>query len=284
MAGQKITLHFAHANGFPAGSYQEIFNRLPEHWNIIAKPQFGHEPHLPVGRNWQNQVQELLDYVALNSRDAPVYLVGHSFGAVISFMAACTEPHRFSGLILIDPPLITGPGTLLLRGAKHTGYINKLTPARLAEFRKHSWEKDSDLVAYFRQKALFANMQEACIRDYVNAATALQENRIRLTFDPLVEANIFRNIPHNLNRFKNKLACPGLLITGQQSNVCKPAHWQRFIKMNPMQHTSLPGGHMLPLEHPQVVAAKLEQTISRWAQQPVNRSPVHPPAAPASHG
>lgn len=261
-----VTLHFAHANGFPAGSYRQIFNQLPADWKVLAKPQFGHEGHLPVNANWSNQVTELLEYVRQHNNGRPVYAVGHSFGAVISFMAACEQPELFSGLIAIDPPLVTGPGSLLLRGAKYTPYINKITPAKLAQTRNTRWRQDTDLVAYFRNKALFKNMPDACIADYVDAATALRQDQRELTFKAAVEADIFRNIPHNLNQYKGRLQCPGLLITGEQTTVCRPQYWKRFLAMNPMQHIRMAGGHMLPLEYPDQMAAQICQTISQWEQ------------------
>jgi hypothetical protein len=33
----KILVNFVHANGFPAGSYQTLFNYLPVEYKVIAK-------------------------------------------------------------------------------------------------------------------------------------------------------------------------------------------------------------------------------------------------------
>ena len=265
MASTSLTLHFAHANGFPAGSYRQLFEQLPSHWDILAKPMFGHEPNLPVNTNWGNQVIELIDYVEKNRSQQKVFAVGHSFGAIISFMAACQRPDLFAGLIAIDPPLVLGAKRFLLRTAKHTNYINKITPARLAESRKKQWPTDQDMVNYFQQKQLFSNMTPECIADYVECATKRSHENINLVFNPEIEAEIFRNVPHNLGSFKDKLKCPGLLITGAESQVCKSKHWRRFVSINSIEHTELPGGHMLPLEHPQDVAAQLTTTLSQWA-------------------
>ncbi len=260
-----LTLHFAHANGFPAGSYRQLFQQLPQHWKVLAKPMFGHEPELPVGDNWQNQVQELINYVEQHRGGEKIYAVGHSFGAVISFMAACKRPDLFAGLVVIDPPLVLGAGSFLLRTAKQTAYINKITPARLAEYRNRQWSRDTDLVTYFQSKSLFRNMQPACIADYVESATQVSGEHRHLAFEPEIEAEIFRNVPHNLDSFKGQLQCPGLLITGAQSDVCKAKHWRRFVSSNSIAHKELPGGHMLPLEYPKELANELIHTLSQWA-------------------
>ncbi len=267
-----VQLHFAHANGFPAGSYKKLFSYLPAHWQILAKPQFGHDSELPVNSNWSNQAEELHRYVYSNSAGAPVYAVGHSFGAVISFIAACRYPASFKGVILIDPPLVTGPKRHIVKAAKLTSYIDKITPARLAQNRNTQWSADEDLVAYFKGKALFKNMQPECVADYVESATAVDGNQQTLTFDAQVEADIFRNIPHNMDSFKGELNCPGVLITGQQSEVCKEEHWQRFISQNDIVHEEMPGGHMLPLEHPKELAGKIAEIIASWEKQSGSRS------------
>lgn len=267
-----VQLHFAHANGFPAGSYKKLFSYLPANWQILAKPQFGHDHELPVNANWSNQAEELHRYVYSNTAGNAVYAVGHSFGAVISFIAACRYPASFKGIILIDPPLVTGPKRHLVKAAKLTSYIDKITPASLAQNRNTQWSADEDLVAYFKSKALFKNMQPDCVADYVEAATAVKGDQQTLTFDAQVEADIFRNVPHNMDKFKGELKCPGLLITGQQSTVCRQEHWQRFISQNKISHTEMPGGHMLPLEHPHELAVKITETIETWEQQPKNRS------------
>ncbi len=85
-----VNLHFAHANGFPAASDQKLFNALPENFEVIALDKFGHTPRFPISNNWSNQVAELIHYVE-GAATAPVYAVGHSFGAVICYMAVCTR-------------------------------------------------------------------------------------------------------------------------------------------------------------------------------------------------
>ena len=82
----KAVLHFAHANGFPASSYNKVFSSLEEDYQVIAVNKFGHTPRFPISQNWTNQVAELIEYVQDKSAE-PVFAVGHSFGGVISYMA-----------------------------------------------------------------------------------------------------------------------------------------------------------------------------------------------------
>jgi len=260
-----ISFHFAHANGFPASSYHTMFEALPRHFNRLHVEKFGHDPTLPVNGNWHNQVNELIKHVKENNTDSRgVFLVGHSFGAVISYMAACEEPGLFRGLIMFDPPLVIGPMRHFFRLAKKTPLIDKLTPAKLAQTRNTQWPSNTDMEAYFHGKALFRNMDKRCVRDYVHSVTQIEGEHTSLTFRADVEAALFRNVPHNLGRYKNKLKCPALLVTGSDSAVCRPAMVRRLLTQNRIAHTEMAGGHMFPLEHPERVAELLTTTLSNW--------------------
>ncbi len=260
-----VTFHFGHANGFPAESYTTLFNALPTHWQRLSVSKFGHAPQYPVSANWRNQVDELIEHVKRHRPDEkPVYAVGHSFGAVISYMAACEAPSLFKGLIMFDPPLVTGMSSAFFRLAKLTPYIDKLTPARLASSRRTSWPKSTDLVEYFKNKGLFKNMDRRCVEDYVHAVTRLRDEHWHLTFRADVEAELFRNVPHNLHKYYGKLQCPSVLVTAKDTTVCVEKMRKPFIKGNNMRHDVLPGGHMFVLERPEAVAEYITATITQW--------------------
>jgi surfactin synthase thioesterase subunit len=107
-------------------------------------------------------------------------------------------------------------------------------------------------------------MDKRCVRDYVKSVTAVKGDKISLTFRADVEAELFRNVPHNLGKYKGKLKCPAILATGNKSNVCKPEMYSRLMKHNAIEHVVLEGGHMFPLEHPEKVASFIEQTLEQW--------------------
>tara|TARA_A200000159_G_scaffold158486_1_gene175811 strand:+ start:29762 stop:30568 length:807 start_codon:yes stop_codon:yes gene_type:complete len=265
VSSAELSFHFAHANGFPAGSYNTLFSELPNNFNRLHVERFGHDPKLPVNGNWRNQVQELIRHIRTENKDERgVFAVGHSFGAVISYMAACEAPELFRGLILLDPPLVVGPMSHFFRLAKYTPLINKLTPAKLAQTRNTQWPANTDMVAYFHSKALFRDMDKRCVRDYVNAVTANKPDSISLTFKADVEAALFRNVPHNLGKYKGKLKCPAVLVTGTKSKVCRPEMYSRLLQHNAITHTELEGGHMFPLEHPEAVAEFIATTLQQW--------------------
>lgn len=259
-----ITLHFAHANGFPAGSYQQMFKHLPAQFEVLALEQFGHSPQYPVTRNWQHQVDEMMAYIDRHTSQ-PVFAVGHSFGGVVSYMAVCRYPERFKGLIMLDPPLVTGVTRHLVKAIRALGLTDRFFPSGLAATRCTEWEKSADLLAYFQSKNLFKNMQTACIEDYVSSAIRDAGDKYRLGFDNQVEAEIFRTIPLDIHRFYGKLRVPGLLLTAEHTNVCLPERIAPFIRHNQLKHEVIPDvGHMIPMEQPQQTAQRIADQLMAW--------------------
>ncbi|NQT72889.1 MAG: alpha/beta hydrolase [Chloroflexi bacterium] len=88
---QREVLHFAHANGFPSGTYGKLLRILENEYDVIAIEKFGHDPRYPVDENWSNLVKELINFIESNSSE-PIIGVGHSMGGVLTFLAAYQRP------------------------------------------------------------------------------------------------------------------------------------------------------------------------------------------------
>ncbi|MFC3095846.1 alpha/beta hydrolase [Alteromonas sediminis] len=258
----RVQMHFAHANGFPSGSYRAVFDALDNQIKVLSKPHFASEQTFKHDRNWHTLVNELIHYCEqFKHADIPLWAVGHSMGAIVSFKACCERPDLFDGLIMFDPPLVTGPFAPLLRAAKKTAAIDKITPASLSAVRRSYWHKSEDPVAYFKSKALFKNMDDKCIADYVDSGLVSKGEGRELVIKAATEAQLFRHVPDDLNRLNGMLQCPGVLVTGRASDVCRPIMYRRFVKRHNMRHTVAEGGHMFPLEHPKATATLLNQLL-----------------------
>ncbi|MFT5925139.1 MAG: pimeloyl-ACP methyl ester carboxylesterase [Paraglaciecola sp.] len=267
----KINLHFAHANGFPAGSYQQIFKQFPDDFEVHALTKFAHSERFPVNANLSNLVAELVDHLEQKVAK-PAYLVGHSMGAVVSFMTACERPDLIKGVIMLDPPIASGLARVIFKLLKNSPLIDKISPAGKAKARCQSWPLGTDLVAYFKSRALFKNFQLECIQDYVAAAIDKQEGKLQLNFDAQVEASIYRNVPHNINQYYQRLSLPSLLITGSHSDVCIPFFLSSFVKKSNVEHLIFEdGGHMFPLEKPQQVAKMITDRIRLWEKASIGQ-------------
>lgn len=262
----KPKVHFAHANGFPASSYGMLFNELERNCEILALEKFSHNPDYPISQDWKLQIKELVAHIDEHTSE-PVYAVGHSFGAVVSYMAVCEYPERFKGLIMLDPPIFTGLTSLFARSVRKTAFFDKITPARKALSRCEQWPLDTDLVDYFSKRGLFKNMHKQCIEDYVSSAIKKDNGKFRLDFKREIEAQIFRTIPLNISKYYGKLTKPALLISGEKTEVCLPRLINPFVKGNKMEHQKLKGGgHMFPLEQPTLVGQIIARQVSKWEE------------------
>jgi pimeloyl-ACP methyl ester carboxylesterase len=111
-----------------------------------------------------------------------------------------------------------------------------------------------------------------CIQDYVAAAIDKQEGKLQLNFDAQVEASIYRNVPHNINQYYQRLSLPSLLITGSHSDVCIPFFLSSFVKKSNVEHLIFEdGGHMFPLEKPQQVAKMITDRIRLWEKASIGQ-------------
>ena len=116
-----LPLHFAHANGFPADTYRRLFEALRARGfdQPAAIPQMGHQPEHPVTDGWHHLVDELCHYLEQHCPE-PVVGVGHSFGAVVTLMAAHRRPNDV--VILVGDVVNKGPKSAeALRLARELG-------------------------------------------------------------------------------------------------------------------------------------------------------------------
>ncbi len=80
---------FSHANGFPAGTYRLLFDRLrAQGYGVHAIEKFGHDPRYPVTNNWPHLRDQLIHFIEREVPQRPAWLVGHSLGGFLSLLAA----------------------------------------------------------------------------------------------------------------------------------------------------------------------------------------------------
>jgi len=260
----KALINLVHANGFPAGSYKTFLSYFSEQYQCIAHPKFGHDIRYPSHHNWQYLVTELIDF--LKQQPAPVIGLGHSFGGVLTFMAACKAPELFRGIVLLDPPIFTGPISIGIKFAKHSRLIDSMSPAGKSKIRRQHWPLSFDVRSHFARTKLFRNFDPRCLQDYIDSAIEVVNEQQQLTFKREVETDIFRNMPTNLSSFKRKLTVPAAFLYGEHTDVCTPKYVKRFINQHPEMefHMVSNGQHMFPLEQPEQVSQQIKALIEHW--------------------
>lgn len=259
---QKI--QFSHANGFPSPCYAEMFGQLSRKYRICAIEAIGTDSRYPVTEGWPLLVEQLVATLEREHRGEPVFGVGHSLGVYLTFLAAAKRPELFRAIVMIDAP-VSGPVKGGLLGATKTiGIVDRVTPASASRDRRAVWHSREEAKAHFRTRKLFRDFSEACLDDYVQHALVKKEDHFKLKIDPAIEYQIYRTIPHDMNRQLRDLKVPAGFIGGTESDVIRRVgmalmRGRQFLKRR------VPGGHLFPFEHPRSAAAAIDSLLQELA-------------------
>lgn len=259
------TLFFAAANGFATATYTTLFNLLEEKGNkVIYKPLLAHDEKFPLLNDWDGGKNEIIDFIEKNAKDK-VYGIGHSFGGVSTFKAAVERPDLFKGVILLDPVLLLGWFSFLMKIARFAGKGDEFSPAKYSKTRKTHWKSAETAYKSLRHKGLYKNFEEACFMDYIKHTTETREDGCHLKFTLEKELEIYRTVPLNLGKLAGKCKVPIALMVGEKTDVTVDA----FVKIFKRQHKieqffKIKGGHMFPLENTRETADCIEVILNLW--------------------
>ncbi len=252
-----MKLLFSHANGYPPESYRVLLRALEdERFTRVAC--HAHRPLLstetaPLFFSWHILADDLIERIQSDSLK-PVWLVGHSMGAIIGILAASRRADLFRGVIAIDPVLIPTNAWFWSR------IMMRLKPnaapiVQKALARPHWFDDENSAFAFYREKRVFAGLSDEVLKDYIFAAHFKDgSGGIRLTYSGDWEACMYRSLPRISPALK-KLRCPSLIIAGEQSLVLTKDRLKWALDVNPeIKKQIIPGGHLLPLESPETCA------------------------------
>ena len=248
-AGVFPVVVFAHANGYPPGSYAQLLRQLARQCRVYTvehRPLWTQGP-VPRQLTWQSYADDLIDTLRREAH-GPVWLVGHSMGAVTGILAAQRDPSLFRGLVALDPVLLTFKPWLLSRALVRA--TRKDVPmAERALRRPHQFDSTEAAFAFYRGKRPFKRMSDEALWDYVRAGHAPDgDGVVHLRYSGAWEACVYRSVPYVFSKLRS-LKLPMLGIAGSESDVLTPAalnQWRRSVPQ--LELNTLTGGHLIPLE------------------------------------
>jgi pimeloyl-ACP methyl ester carboxylesterase len=248
-------LLFAHANGYPPGSYKQLFGHLSSHFSISAvehRPLWG-ERTPPRRLHWQLFVRDFLSTMAVHY-DTPVWVIGHSMGGTIAALAAAQEPQRFAGLILLDPVFLPDRlvfATRLMPEKKR----RQLPMIRKALSRPEQFDSHESAFAFYRAKRAFQRLSDEALQDYIDASKAPRaKGGVELRYPREWEAAVYGSAPRIRGAIR-RLRMPTLGLRGRDSDTLRHEMVERWLHWQPgVCLQEVPGGHLFPLEHPQETA------------------------------
>jgi pimeloyl-ACP methyl ester carboxylesterase len=235
-----------------------MFSELEADFDIGYVDRIGHDPRYPVTDAWPNLVDELIDAIAARYQ-RPVIGVGHSLGGFLTALAAATRPELFQGVILLDAPILAPFQGSAVKLVKRIGLIDRVTPAGTTRNRRREWESREQALVHFKRRPLFRRFTPECLQDYAQYGLVPSETGVALWFDPGIEYQIYRTIPHNIAGGLKRFAVPGGFIGGRDSNVLRRVglgYTRRLFRLS-----LLAAGHLFPFEMPRAAALAISRMV-----------------------
>lgn len=262
--GSGVPTHLLHANGFCAGTYSPFIRFLSRDLHVIASDIRGHggsdRPDVDRIRHWKIFAEDL-NLLITRTLSPPVIGIGHSLGAVTTYIAAAEYPRLFSGIVLIDPVILPKQTLWLLRFLRMFGLGGKMPLARGARRRKRTFKSRVEAFKRFASgRGLFKTWSEEFIDAYLECGLLEKDEETAvLKCDPEMEAQIFESVPLDVWTYAPRIRCPVLAIRGDQSDTFQPepAEKLKTLMRDYRLCTIERAGHFVPMEQPGICARKI---------------------------
>jgi pimeloyl-ACP methyl ester carboxylesterase len=262
----KPLLHFAHANSYPAGTYRQFFAHLAQDFDVRALDMHGHDPAYPVTDGWPALADELIHQ--LDAYGEPVILVGHSLGGILSMMVARQRPELVRCVVMLDSPVVAGWRALLWRMLKGRAWADRFTPAKASARRRELWPDADAAFAHFASKPMFAAWAPGVLADYMASGLKPHPEGRALKFTREVETAIYRALPHHLGSvLDGRFPVPIGFIGATDSVELRQAGLAGTRALVGENFMSIPGGHLFPMESPELAAQLTRAMIGRLLPQ-----------------
>lgn len=262
--------HFLHGNGFCAGTYSPFIKHLSEELHIFASDIRGHGssdlPSIQRIRSWTIFAEDLKTLIE-QTMVPPVIGMGHSLGAVTTYIAAAKYPHLFSSIILIDPVILPNRLLWLIAGLKVLGLRGNLPLAKTARRRRRNFRgKEEALRLFTAGRGIFKNWSKEFVHAYLECGLLEKDSqKAVLKCDPELEAQIFESVPINVWSYAKKIFCPVLALRGELSDTFLADAAERLKgRISDYELITIPNsGHFIPMEKPRACADAISDFVHR---------------------
>jgi pimeloyl-ACP methyl ester carboxylesterase len=264
-AGPLALLH--HANGFCAALWDGVAQQLRADFHVVAVDARGHgdSARPPDGDDfsWSDMADDLVavaEQLLADSGQRSVALgLGHSFGGTLTLAAAGRRPGLYERALLVDPVILP---PMTFEAAMKRAAENGL--AERSRKRRHVWKDRADARAFFAEKELFAQWQDAALDLYVaEGLRERSEGQVELKCPGEVEAAIFERA-HTLDIFAAASAVdiPVRLLWAANGDFPRVIYEQLVAQMDEGSVADVAGGHLVPMEAPTHIAEAVVRFVS----------------------
>ena len=275
----KPGFQFAHATGFNALTYKELLEPLSDNFNVRAVDARGHgftklKANPQDMYDWKIYCDDLIKSVELfvEKTQKPIILSGHSMGAASAIQVAAIRPDLVSGLVLVDPVLMTNKIKVIFKiGRKYPLFKNfpiikqGMMMSEATKKRRRYWKSKEEIFNSCKNKLIFKTWTEATLRNYIEGGTELIGDEIRLTCDPLWEAATFSSWKHDAMGLIDKLNCPITLLQAEFNSTARGNGPIKLMQQDKLGvHKIVKGStHFLPMEFPNIIKEEINSLQKR---------------------
>jgi len=275
----KPGFQFAHATGFNALTYKELLEPLSYNFNVRAVDARGHgftklKANPQDMYDWKIYCDDLIKSVELfvEKTQKPIILSGHSMGAASAIQVAAIRPDLVSGLVLVDPVLMTNKIKVIFKiGRKYPLFKNfpiikqGMMMSEATKKRRRYWKNKEEIFNSYKNKLIFKTWTETTIRNYIEGGTELIGDETRLTCDPLWEAATFSSWKHDAMGLIDKLNCPITLLQAEFNSTARGNGPIKLMQQDKLGvHKIIKGStHFLPMEFPNIIKEEINSLQKR---------------------
>ncbi|MCG8347201.1 MAG: alpha/beta hydrolase [Chloroflexales bacterium] len=260
-------LQLATANGFPPESYRPLATYLTTRQRVLA---YRSRPLWPGSypeqiQSWRDLAQDLLHDMASIAPPGGLIGMGHSLGGIMTMYAALQRPEYFRALVLVDPvimPRLSLPLLWLLRQFN----MDHMSPlARGARRRRTVFASVAIARERFQGRGVFTDFSPTALEGYLEGGLrANGDGSVTLAWPSAWESRIFSLVPIDTWDAVARAPQPLLLIRGKNSDLIIDRSWRQLQRYAPnAELVEIDGGHMVPMERPQLVAEAVHRFLDR---------------------
>ena len=268
--GNGFQTHLLHANGFCAGTYSPFVKHLTDELHVFASDIRGHGGSELLNnkriRDWNIFADDLKALIE-KTMSPPIIGMGHSLGAVTTYMAAAQYPDLFAYLILIDPTILPRRILWSMAVVRMFGLARIIPLAKTARRRKKTFQSKREALKRFASgRGIFKYWSKDFVEAYLECGLLEKDPETAvLNCDPEHEAQIFESVPLDVWTYAPKISIPVLAIRGEHSGAFTVDAAERLGRLIPdFALVTIPGaGHFVPMGKPVECARVIKDFIHR---------------------
>jgi pimeloyl-ACP methyl ester carboxylesterase len=181
-------------------------------------------------------------------------------GATTTLRLALQQPEYFRALVLIDPVFFPPPMILFWELIYRLGLGYRVHPlVKGALKRRDQFDSSAAMYANYRQKAVFKQMSDSALKDYVDALGCPRpDGSVELCYPACWEARIYvTGVRADLELWRElpKLKIPLLIFRGMETDTFKEQTGRLVQRSLPSTqiHTLPNATHLVALEKPEEI-------------------------------